>query len=48
MFYLSDRDDVKGFFDAGFKDDEPKGFADDRELISKLVDAEFGKNVKII
>ena len=48
MFYLSDRDDVKGFFDAGFKDDEPKGFDDDRELISKLVDAEFGKNDKII
>ena len=48
MFYLSDRDDVKGFFDAGFKDDEPEGFADDRELISKLVDAEFGKNDKII
>lgn len=48
MFYLSDRDDVKGIFDAGFKDDEPEGFTDDRELISKLVDAEFGKNVKII
>ena len=48
MFYLSDRDDVKGFFDAGFKDDEPEGFADDRSIISKQVDAEFGKNVKII
>ena len=48
MFYLSDRDDVKGIFDAGFKDDEPEGFADDRSLISKQVDAEFGKNVKII
>ena len=35
-------------FDAGFKDDEPEGFADDRSLISKQVDAEFGKDVKII
>lgn len=48
MFYLSDRDDVKGIFDAGFKDDEPEGFADDRSLISKQVDAEFGKDIKII
>ena len=48
MFYLSDRDNDKGIFDAGFKDDEPEGFADDRSLISKQVDAEFGKDIKII
>ena len=48
IFYLSDKEDIKGVFDAGFKDDEPDGFADDRSLISKQVDAEFGKDVKII
>ena len=45
---MSDKEDIKGVFDAGFKDDEPEGFADDRSLISKQVDAEFGKDVKII
>ena len=48
IFYLSDKEDIKGVFNAGFKDDEPEGFADDRSLISKQVDAEFGKDIKII
>ena len=48
IFYLSDKEDIKGVFDAGFRDDEPEGFEEDRNIISRQVEAEFGKDAKIL
>ena len=47
-FELADNEQLKGVYDAGFRDDEPEGFEEDRNIISRQVEAEFGKNVQIL
>ena len=47
-FELTDNEQLKGVYDAGFRDDEPEGFEEDRNIISRQVETEFGKNVKIL
>ena len=48
MFDLANRNDLKDYYDNGYKDDEPEDFPLQRDLITSQVDAEFGKDIKII
>lgn len=48
MFDLANRNDLKDYYDNGYKDDEPEDLLLQRDLITSQVDAEFGKDIKII
>lgn len=48
MFDLANRNDLKDYYDNGYKDDEPEDLQLQRDLITSQVDAEFGKDIKII